>query len=54
MYSVTWIVGNRLKTITHPDWSVVWDVFAALRNNGEQARIWNPDKSQFLIFLDAK
>lgn len=49
MYSVTWIVCNRLKSITTPSWETAWDVYAGLKNNGEQVRMWNPDKSLFDI-----
>jgi hypothetical protein len=47
MYSVTWIVGSKLNTVTHPDWCVIHDVYAALTQIGETARMWNPDKSLF-------
>ncbi len=49
MYSVTWVVCGRLKSITNPSWQTLWDVYAALKNNGECVRMWNPDKTPFVL-----
>lgn len=47
MYRVTWVTGSKVKTITHPDFLTVWDIYTALNNNGELVRLWNKDGSLY-------
>jgi hypothetical protein len=49
MFSVTWVVFGNLRVVTSPNEMCAWDVYVALKNNGECVRMWNPDKSLYKL-----
>jgi len=45
MYSVTYIIANKLHVVTHPTLLVINDLYFALREFGvSQVRMWDQNK----------
>ena len=45
MYSVTYIIANKLHVVTHPTLLVINDLYFALREFGvSQVRMWDHNK----------
>lgn len=44
MYSITWIDGERIQSVTHPSERAIMSLWFAMLAAGKRCRMWSRDK----------